>query len=165
MSVKDPNPLNRPFVWSLSASGTVIDTNYYYEITPDGEVLAQITNHSGSPLGGFKRRQSDITMSVKCNLADSPFFIATTFVNFTNANVWANGPPRTWLCTGVSAQQQSEIVGDEVIEYWSAGFNFAYRAETWAAQYVDVQNPHLPTLYFNLYRSTDFASQFGNPPT
>ena len=138
MSVKDPNPLNRPDVWSLSASGAVVDATTYYEASDAGENIKQIVNTAGDPLPGLKRRQGEITMSVKGNRAQSPFSLAAGFVNRVNDNAWANGASKTWLCTGVSAQQQSELVGTEIVEFWSFSFSFAYRADTWQAQSANV---------------------------
>jgi len=209
MSVKDPNPINRPDVWSLSASGTVVDATTYYESSDFGETIKQIVNTAGDSLQGIKRRQGEITMTVKGNRAQSPFSLATGFVNRVNANPWANGEAKTWLCTGVSAQQQSELVGTEILEFWSVSFSFSYRADTWAAQAANVglnelviksgfgtikrritiednDGNEVPTpkplplnsdgsykgantvadiLQFDVYRTADFASQFGNPPT
>jgi len=138
MSVKDPNPLNRPDVWSLSASSTVVDAKTYYEPSDAGETVKQIVNTAGDPLSGIKRRQGEITMSVRGNRAQSPFSLAAGLINRVNANAWANGAAKTWLCTGVSAQQQSELVGTEIVEFWSVAFSFAYRPETWAAQAANV---------------------------
>ena len=209
MSVKDPNPLNRPDVWSLSASGTVVDATTYYEASDVGETIKQIVNTAGDPLPGLKRRQGEITMSVKGNRADSPFALATGLINRVNSAAWANGAEKTWLCTGVSAQQQSELVGEEIVEFWSVAFSFAYRPETWGAQSANVglneiasnssgqtikrritiedsNGNEVPTpkplplnadgsykgantvadiLQFDVYRTANFASQFGNPPT
>jgi len=136
MSVKDPNPLNRPDVWSLSASGTVVDATTYYADAND--TVKQIVNTAGDPLRGLKRRQGEITLNVKGNRLDSPFALATGYVNRTNATAWADGAERTWLCTSVSAQQQTELVGDELIDYWSVSFSFAYRPETWSVQAPNV---------------------------
>ena len=138
MSVKDPNPLNRPDVWSLSASGTVVDASSYWAQEGEGYVSRQIVNTAGDPLTGLKRRQGEITMTVKGNRAASPFSLATSFINRTNSSAWANGAQRTWLCTSVSAQQQSELVGTEILDFWSVSFAFAYRPETWDVQAANV---------------------------
>jgi hypothetical protein len=134
MSVKDPNPLNRPDVWSLSASGTTVPAAFHYV----GGAQKQITNSAGDAITGLKRRQGEITMTVRGNRSGSPFALATTLVNRTNATEWADGAERTWLCTSISAQQQSELVGNEIVDYWSVSFSFAYRPETWAVQAPDV---------------------------
>ena len=209
MSIKDPNPLNRPDVWSLSASGTVVNATTYYPQSGVGENIQQIVNTAGDPLPSIKRRQGEITMSVKGNRGNSPFSLATGFINRVNSAAWANGAAKTWLCTGVSAQQQSELVGEEIVEFWSVAFSFAFRPETWMAQAANVglneiainssgqtikrritieddNGNALPTpkplplnaegsykganavadiLQFDVYRTADFASQFGNPPT
>ena len=128
MSVKDPNPLNRPDVWSLSASGTTVPAAFHYV----GGAQKQIVNSAGDAITGLKRRQGEITMTVRGNRSGSPFALATTLVNRTNATEWADGAERTWLCTSISAQQQSELVGTEILDYWSVSFSFAYRPETWA---------------------------------
>lgn len=142
MSVKDPNPLNRPDVWSLSASGTTVPAAFHYV---DG-AQKQITNSAGDAITGLKRRQGEITMTVRGNRLDSPFALATTLVNRTNATAWADGAERTWLCTSISAQQQSELVGTEVLDFWSVSFSFAYRPETWAVQAPDVGLNQLVTV-------------------
>ena len=142
MSVKDPNPLNRPDVWSLSASGTTVPAAFHYV----GGAQKQIVNSAGDAITGLKRRQGEITMTVRGNRSGSPFALATTLVNRTNATEWADGAERTWLCTSISAQQQSELVGTEILDYWSVSFSFAYRPETWAVQAPDVGLNQLVTV-------------------
>jgi hypothetical protein len=213
MSVKDPNPLNRPDVWSLSASSTVVDASSYWAQEDQIHVSRQIVNTAGDPLTGLKRRQGEISMTVKGNRAASPFSLAASFINRTNSVPWANGEARTWLCTSVSAQQQSELVGTEILDFWSVSFAFAYRPETWDVQAAnvglnelyniidgnvivgtgkrritiqDANGNDLPTpkplpldsagaykgvgsvadmLSFQVYKTADFQSQFGDPPT
>lgn len=131
MSVKDPNPLARPAVWSLSGSTTSIDATTYYTADSDYQDTAAITNTAGDTITGLKKRQAEISMSVRLNSKASPFETAGSFINRTNSQPWANGAARTWLCTGGSAQQATELVGDEVIDYWQVGYSFAYRPDGW----------------------------------
>lgn len=131
MSVQDPNPLNRPDVWSLSTGGSTAAATVAYDYS--GSIVAQqaITNTAGDPIAGYNRRRAEITMTMSGNRSSSPFALATSYVNRTNTSAWANGQPRTWLCTGVSGTQEAEIVGEEIVEYWKVRFSFTYNAETW----------------------------------
>ena len=85
-------------------------------------------------------------MTVRGNRSGSPFSLATTLVNRTNATECADGAVREWLCTSISAQQQSELVGTEIVDNWSDSFSFAYRPETWAVQAPDVGLNQLVTV-------------------
>jgi len=149
MSIKDPNPLNRPDVYSLSTgSSTVAATEQWvdpdrFPALPNG--WQPIVNTAGDRIEGLKKRQVEISMSIKANRSDPPFSLAKGFVNKTNSTSWQGGAPETWLCTGISAQQQSEMVGEDVIDYWSITFNFSYREDGW---YVRAPNVGLYAYYF-----------------
>ena len=131
MSVQDPNPLNRPDVWSLSTSGTTEAATVAYDYSGGSAVQVPIENTAGDAITGYKKRRSEVTMTVSGNRSASPFLLAVLYVNKTNTVAWANGQPRTWLCTGISGTQESEIVGDEIVDYWKVRFSFSYNPETW----------------------------------
>lgn len=133
MSVKEPSPLSRPPVWSLSGSTTTVDAVSHYA---GAEI--PITNTAGDLIAGLKKRQAEITMSVRINTSLSPFQTAVNYINRTNSETWANGGPRTWLCTGGSAQQATELVGNEVVDYWQTTYSFAYRPEGWVIRTPNV---------------------------
>jgi hypothetical protein len=182
----------------------VVDASSYWAQEDQIHVSRQIVNTAGDPLTGLKRRQGEISMTVKGNRAASPFSLAASFINRTNSVPWANGEARTWLCTSVSAQQQSELAGTEILDFWSVSFAFAYRPETWDVQAAnvglnelfgtskrritiqDANGNDIPTprplpldsagaykgvssvadmLSFQVYKTADFLSQFGDPPT
>ena len=95
MSVQDPNPLNRPDVWSLSTSGTTEAATVAYEYS--GDIVSQkaITNTAGDAITGYKKRRSEVTMTVSGNRSASPFLLAVQYVNKTNTVA----PFRSGFCT------------------------------------------------------------------
>jgi hypothetical protein len=140
-SVSDPNPLLRPDVWSLQASGASVPVSVYVSTDQPGDaadVLSPLVNSAGDPIVGEKTRRAEITMTVRGNRSASPFSLATDLVNRTNFSTWANGAARTWLCTGISGEQAAEIVGDNLVEYWKTSFSFTYNADTWDKFIPDV---------------------------
>lgn len=133
MSVADPDPLNRPDVWSMSTTSSTVDARTYYKNAGSASnryrVLSQIENTAGEPIAGLKKRQAELTLTVKRNQSASPF--AVPVVNKTNELQWANGAPQTWLCSNMAATQQTELVGDTVLVYWEVTYSLIYREETW----------------------------------
>lgn len=131
MSVKDPNPFNRPDVWSLSASGATEAVTNGYVYDGSNVTTVPVVNTAGDLLTGYNKRRSELTMTMTGNRKGSPFSLAVDYVNKVNQYAWAHGAERTWLCTGFSASEETEAVGEEMIEYWKIRVSFAYNPDTW----------------------------------
>lgn len=133
MSVSDPNPLNRPAVYSFSTSSTTTDALEFYL----GSRIP-IKNSAGSVVTGYKMRTVEPSLRVTVNLQQSPIVIAREIANTVNNPAWAGGDIGTWLCTGISGSQETEVVGAEVITYWKVSGSFSYREQKWRLEYADV---------------------------
>lgn len=134
MSVRDPNPLNRPFTWSFSTSQTTVDVNkeYFEDPSSPGQFLQRLMyNTAFDVIEGNKKRRSELTLRVSGNIAGSPFAVASSVIDCTNATGWAGGLAEHWLCTGYSATQESELVGTEVLTYWRFNASFTHRRDGW----------------------------------
>jgi hypothetical protein len=140
MSVKDPNPLNRPPVWSMSSTNSTVDARTYYKNSGSASnryrVLTQIENTAGEPIPGLKKRQAELTLTVKINQSESPFNVG--IVNKTNEVSWGGGAPQTWLISSMAATQKTEFVESTPVDYWEVTYSLIYREETWKVKTPNV---------------------------
>lgn len=132
MTASEPNPLKRPAVYSFSASSTTVEAvAIEQDIFSGGWIQKSIVNTANDPITGYKMRSVEQTLTVRKNLKSNPIALAAEIANKTNSTAWANGAVDTWLCSGLSAQQNSALVGQEVLEYWEVSATFAYRSSGW----------------------------------
>lgn len=138
MTVAEPNPLNRPPVYSFSTSSTTVEAAAI-ELSPGiGWARQIIYNSAYDVVTGYKMRSVEPSLRVTVNLAVSPLTLFDAVANKTNASAWAGGGYATWLCTGISANQDSALVGTEVLDYWVVTASFAYRSQGWGLEIKDV---------------------------
>lgn len=137
MSVNEPNPLNRSAVWSLSGSTSSEAATWYFS---DSNAKTMLANSAGEAAGGYKRSVAAFSLqwSKAISSASSLTGLAQNYVNTINENVWAGGAARTWRCVSFSATPKTEIVGDEIVEYFDASAKFEYNAETHDIQVIDI---------------------------
>jgi hypothetical protein len=78
-----------------------------------------------------------------------PLAIAANVTNSVNASGYLGGAAYTWKCSGISAQQASEVVNGLEINSWCISVELTYRASGWPLQlphvgwsYVDITGKH-----------------------
>lgn len=131
---QEPNPLERCDRWSIGTSGTTTPATTWL----DSGVEKALVNSAGDPISGFSKRRLEVRLTVSGNRAAFPMSMARTVVNATNLTAWGGGAQRTWLCSGASAQQRTELVGTLVLEFWAISFEFLYNDELWSLSVPDV---------------------------
>ena len=131
---QEPNPLSRCDRWSIGTSGSSVPATTWL----DSGTEKALVNSAGDPISGFSKRRLELRLSVAGNRADFPIATARTVVNATNSTTWGGGAQRTWLCSGASAQQKTELVGTLIVEFWAITFEFLYNADLWSLSVPDV---------------------------
>jgi len=129
-----PNPLDRCDRWSIGTSGSSTPATTWI----DNGTEKALVNSAGDPIGGQTKRRLEMRLSVSGNRAAFPMATSKAVVNATNASGWGGGSAGTWLCSGASAQQRTELVGTLVVDFWQIGFEFLYNEEGWALHVPDV---------------------------
>jgi hypothetical protein len=122
----DPNPLSRPDVWSFSTGGADVPCLYYYA----GNAIAPLVNSAGDFIEGVTCPEAEIRATISGNRARFDYSLAANVTNCLNNQQYLGGAPYTWLCAGISGQQQLEVVNDAQIKYWSFSAELIYRAGT-----------------------------------
>lgn len=138
MTVAEPNPLNRPPVYSFSTSSTTVEAAAIQLSPGIGWVRQIIYNSAWDIVTGYKMRSVEPSLRVTKNLAVAPLVLMDELANKTNMTTWAGGGHATWLCTGISANQDSALVGTEVVDYWVVTASFSYRSQGWDLEIKDV---------------------------
>ena len=163
MSVADPNPLLRPEVYFFRTSSTTVEAEAKQRTA--GQWFRQIIYNSAfDVVTGYKMRSVEPVLSISKNLAVSPIVLFDTLVNKTNDSPWAGGAGLTWLCTSISGEQKTELVGTEVLTYWEVTASFSYRSGGWDLYVKDIglnERVELPNGTFEKRRCKVF-DQDGN---
>ncbi|MGA0336541.1 MAG: hypothetical protein ACO3LD_09840 [Luminiphilus sp.] len=115
-----------------------MNKEYYEDPNTPGQFFQRLMyNTAFDVLEGNKKRRSDLTLRVSGNIGTSPFVVASSVIDCTNATGWAGGLAEHWLCTAYSATQESELVGNEVLSFWRFNATFTHRRDGWL---LSVQN-------------------------
>ncbi len=119
----DPNPLMRPDVWSFSSSAGTIPAFVYR----DGTTIKPLTNSAGELFEGVTHLVGELKASIQGNRSSFPIGTATSATGTVNDSTYLGGAVGTWLCEGISAQQQTEVVNNVEMRYWSVTANLHFR--------------------------------------
>lgn len=138
-----PNPLARPDVWSFSVSSAAVPALYYYHGAGNGDIRP-LVNAAGDFIEGLQAVEGEIKATISGNRPTFPLAAAAAVTNCVNAAPYLGGAQYTWLCQGISAQQQVEVVDGVEIKYWSVSVELLYRAGTWV-----LQIPHVGWHYID----------------
>jgi hypothetical protein len=122
----EPSPLARPDVWSFSTGGAQVPCLYYYA----GNQIAPLVNSAGDFFEGVTYPESEVRATISGNRATFDYGLASQVTNCLNNATYLGGAPYTWLCTGISGQQQVEVVNGVQVKYWSFQTELVYRAST-----------------------------------
>lgn len=125
-----PNPLARKDVWSFSVSSAAVPALYYYHGTSNSDIRP-LVNAAGDFIEGLQAVEGEIKATISGNRSWFPIAAAASVTNSINASPYLGCPAYTWLCQGISAQQQVEVVDGVEIKYWAVSVELVYRASTW----------------------------------
>lgn len=130
----DPNPLARPDVWSFSTSGAVVPAFSYY----DGTQRKALVNSANEYIEGVETEEGECRATITGNRAVFPLALAVAVTNTINDSPYLGAPAFTWKCTGISGQQQTEVVNEAEVNYWSISVQLVYRQSGWTLLIPDV---------------------------
>jgi hypothetical protein len=134
---RDPNPLARPDTWSFSTGGAAVPALFYW----DGNVQKPLVNSAFDYFEGLTTEEGECRASISGNRATFPLATAVAVTNCVNSGGYLGAPAHHWKCTGISGQQQIEMVNDAEVRYWSITTELVYRQTGW--------NLLLPDIGFN----------------
>lgn len=133
----DPNPLARPDVWSFSTGGAQVPALVYYDGNGNGN-RKPLVNSANDFIEGLTTVEAEVRATVAGNRASFPAAVAAAVTNCVNSGPYLWGAKHTWLCTGISAQQATEVVNDTEIRYWQVTSELVFRASTHNLQLPNV---------------------------
>jgi hypothetical protein len=131
---EDPNPLNRPDIWSFSSSGVSVPAAWHIVA---GQ-YSPIVNTAGDAIGGLSRQQLECRISVTGNRASFPMSTAAAVTNATNASGWGGANPRAWLCNGITGSQKRAFVSSVAVDYWEVTAELVYNEALWVLRAPNV---------------------------
>ena len=130
-----PDPLLRCDRWAVTVSSATVPATEYYD--EDGNTKP-LLNTAGDPFEGLKKRAPDIKMQVSGNREAFPMGEAAAIVGYVNEDSFAGGAAGAWLCSGLSAEQSSEMVANIAVDYWSVRYEFLLRKGGWELKIPNV---------------------------
>lgn len=131
---RDPNPLARPDIWSFSTGGAAVPALFYW----DGNTQKPLVNSAKDYFEGLTTEEGECRASISGNRATFPLATAVAVTNCVNSGSYLGAPAGSWKCTGISGQQQVEMVNDAEVRYWSITTELVYRQTGWNLFLPDV---------------------------
>jgi hypothetical protein len=127
----EANPLSRRDVWSFSVGGAQVPAlNYFHGDTGNADVRP-LVNAAGDFFEGLTATEAEVRATINSNRATFDLTLASNVTNAINGSPYLGGDRFTWLCAGIAAQQTSEVVNDQRINYWQLTVELIYRRSTW----------------------------------
>lgn len=127
---RDPNPLARPDIWSFSTGGASVPALFYF----DGSTLKPLVNAVNELFEGLSTEEAECRASISGNRASFPLTTAIAVTNCLNNAFYLGAPAHHWKCSGISGQQQIEMVNGAEVRYWSITTELVYRQTGWPLQ-------------------------------
>jgi hypothetical protein len=126
----DPNPLARADIWSFSTGGAAVPALAYYHGSGNADVRA-LVNSAYDFFEGAMTEESELRATISGNRTNFPVGVATQVTNAVNLDAYLGAQQYQWKCSGISGQQQVEVVNGVEIKYWSVSVELAYRQSGW----------------------------------
>lgn len=127
---RDPNPLARPDIWSFATGGAAVPALFYF----DGNTLKPLVNAVNELFEGLTTEEAECRASITGNRATFPLATAIAVTNCLNNATYLGAPAHHWKCSGISGQQQIEMVNGAEVRYWSITTELVYRQTGWPLQ-------------------------------
>ena len=134
---EDPNPLARPDVWNFSAGGSSVPAADYFQGAGNA-TLKPLVNAAGDTFDGVTKTEAELTATISGNRANFDVGLAALVTNCINDGDYLGGAQYTWLCTGISGVQATEMVNDAELRYWQVGVTLIYRQSTHLLKLADI---------------------------
>jgi len=125
------NPLSRKDVWSFSTSGAAVPALFYYDGTGNAARKALI-NTAGDFFESAMTEESELRCTISGNRATFPLADAVAVTNAVNSAAYLGGEIHKWKCSGISGQQQVEVVSGAEVKYWAVTAELVYRQSGWS---------------------------------
>ena len=133
---EDPNPLARPDIWNFSAGGSNVPAVDYFDGVGNA-TLKPLVNAAGDTFDGVTKTEAELTATISGNRANFDIGLAALVTNSINDGVYLGGAKHSWLCTGISGVQATEMVNDAELRYWQVGVTLIYRQSTHLLKLAD----------------------------
>lgn len=133
---ENPNPLARPDVWNFSAGGSSVPAVEYFEGAGNA-VVKPLVNAAVDIFDGVTKTEAELTATISGNRANFDIGLAALVTNCINDGVYLGGAKHSWLCTGISGVQATEMVNDAELRYWQVGVTLIYRQSTHLLKLAD----------------------------
>lgn len=135
----DPNPLARPDVWSFSTGGSQVPALTYWHPGEGGiDEQRPLVNSAKEYFEGMTTEEAEVRVSISGNRAAFPLTVAAGVTNSVNKDGFLGGGQYTWKCSGISAQQTSEVVNGVELNFWAISVELTYRESGWPLLIPDI---------------------------
>jgi len=99
--------------------------------------LKPLVNAARDTFDGVTKTEAELTAIISGNRANFDIGLAALVTNSINNAAYLGGAQYTWLCTGISGVQATEMVNDAELRYWQVGVTLIYRQSTHLLKLAD----------------------------
>jgi len=145
-STFNPNPLQRPDIWTYAVSGATVPAEAYYwdssindfsEPETDEDGMSALVNAAGDPLMGVTTQVGEMKVTIKGNREQFDIDEALKVSGTINEDTYLGKPPFFWQCQGISAAPKTEAVNDQEYKFYEVQVNLLYRSLGFVAKLFD----------------------------
>lgn len=133
----DPNPLNRPDIWTFESSGASVPALYYFHGSGNS-TIRPLVNSAFDYFEGLTVDEAQQKVTIVGNRAAFPAAIAAALTNCIDSSGWLDSAPHSWKCQGIRGELKFEMVNDQMIRFWEVTVTLLYRQTGWNLQIPDV---------------------------
>lgn len=124
------NPLARPDVWTFSVGGAAVPAMGHFYGNGNNDYRPLVTA-AGDYLEGVESVEAEVKATITGNRATFPLALAADVVNSLNESPYLGGPAFSWMCSGISATAQTEVVNGLELRFYSVSVELTYRKSGW----------------------------------
>lgn len=124
------SPLSRADVWSFSTGGATVPALTYYHGSGNLD-RRPLVNAAGDFFENVTCNEAEVRATIVGNRSAFPLADAAAVTNGVNSSTYLGGAAYTWRCSGIGAQQQTEVVSGVEVNFWQVTVELTYRQSGW----------------------------------
>lgn len=123
----DQPPWLQPDVWTFSTSSGSVACTYHYPVAGNNVDTKVLANAAEDPITGITRPETELKMTISGARRFVSLPELNRLANTINRFEWLGFPPRTVLCSGISATPDTLEFQGQVLKFWRQNIELIYR--------------------------------------
>lgn len=123
-------PFALPDVWTFSTGSGQAACTTHFPTAKNNVLTAPLTNKANDAYEGITKAEPELRATISGYRQLFPAIDATRLTGAINDDTFAGGDKHTWQCAGISGTPEREVIGGQMVEFWSITVELIYRLST-----------------------------------